>query len=111
MRQYKPKQGDIIYLDFNPQAGHEQAGRRPALIVSNNDFNDFARNGAIVCPITNTDRDLPIHVKLPSGMKTTGVIMCDQVKSLDMTVRNATFYEEVSNDVLYDVLEKIKLFF
>lgn len=111
MRPYIPKQGDIVYLDFNPQTGHEQAGRRPALVVSNNDFNDFMRIGAIVCPITNTDKDLPIHVRLPIETKTTGVIMCDQVKSLDVAARNVEFHEEVPNDVLHDVLEKIKLFF
>lgn len=58
---YMPKQGDIVFLDFNPQAGHEQKGTRPALVVSNNVYNNFTRI-AIVCPITNTDRGFPLHI-------------------------------------------------
>ena len=108
---YTPKQGDIIFLNFNPQAGHEQAGYRPALVVSNNDFNAFMQTGTIVCPITNTDRNYPFHVKLPDGLKTTGVIMCDQLKSLDISVRQAYFHDKVPNEILHEVLEKIKLFF
>lgn len=108
---YIPKQGDIIYLDFNPQAGHEQAGHRPALVVSNTDFNEFMQTGTIVCPITNTDREYPFQVKLPKGMKTTGVVMCDQIKSLDISARQAYFHDEAPNEVLQEVLEKIKLFF
>ena len=108
---YIPKQGDIIFLNFDPQTGHEQAGHRPALVISNNDFNTFMQSGTIVCPITNTDRDYPFHVKLPKGMKTTGVVMCDQIKSLDISSRHAYFHDEAPNEVLHEVLEKIKLFF
>jgi hypothetical protein len=71
------KQGDIIWLDFDPQAGHEQRGRRPALIVSNQSFNNFSKL-AIVCPITSRDKDHPFHIKLDDRTKTSGVILCDQ---------------------------------
>lgn len=111
MSKYVPKQGDIIYLDFNPQSGREQMGRRPALVISNNDFNSFFKNGVIVCPITNTDRNLPFHIKLPSSSRATGVVMCEQVKALDIVARNAQFYDEAPNSVVHQVLETVKLFF
>lgn len=107
---YIPKQGDIIFIDFDPQAGHEQAGHRPALVVSNYDFNE-ATKLAIVCPITNTLHDKPYRQRLPEGLKTTGMILCEQVKSLDIHKRKAYFHAEAPNEVLYEVLEKIKLFF
>ncbi len=68
---YIPQQGDIIYLDFDPQAGHEQKGRRPALVVSNYTYNKITRM-ALVCPITNTDRGFPLHVGLDSRTQSTG---------------------------------------
>ncbi len=71
---YIPQQGDVIYLDFDPQSGHEQKGRRPAIVISNNAFNALSC-GALVCPITNTNLGIPLHVQLDSRTKTTGVIM------------------------------------
>ena len=85
---YIPEQGDIIFLDFDPRTGHEQKGRRPAIVVSNNTFNQFTKM-ALVCPVTNTNKGFPLHVPLDKRTKTTGVIMCEQVKSLDITARNA----------------------
>lgn len=76
---YTPEQGDIITLEFDPQAGHEQKGRRPAIVVSNNTFNNFTKI-AMVCPITNTNRGFPLHVVLDARVTTTGVVMCEQVK-------------------------------
>ena len=76
------EQGDIVYLDFDPQAGHEQRGRRPALVVSNNTFNRFS-SLTMVCPITHTDRNHPLHIRLDERTRTDGVIMCDQVRMLD----------------------------
>lgn len=104
--EYKPMQGDIIFLNFDPQIGHEQRGRRPALIVSNNTFNSFTGIG-VVCPITNTNREIPIHVSLDDRTKTTGVVMCDQVKSLDIRMRNAEFVEKVPEDILAEVIDII----
>jgi len=94
------------FLNFDPQIGHEQRGRRPALIVSNNTFNSFT-GIAVVCPIINTNREIPIHVSLDDRTKTTGVVMCDQVKSLDIIMRNAEFVEGVPEDILVEVIDII----
>jgi len=77
------KQGDIIKINFDPQSGHEQAGSCPAVIISNNFFNEKAKL-AIVCPISNMDKNFPLHVRLDERTKTTGVVLCDHVKSLDV---------------------------
>ena len=101
---YIPQQGDIIYLDFDPQSGHEQNGRRPALVLSNNAFNSLSR-GALVCLITNTNRGIPIHVSLDERTRTTGVVMCDQVKALDMRSRNAAFIEKAPEDIVAEAVD------
>jgi len=101
---YIPEQGDIVLLNFDPQLGHEQKGRRPALVVSNNTFNEFTKM-AMVCPITNTRRGFPLHVALDERTTTTGVIMCEQAKSLDIEARNATFFEKVPANILEEVLD------
>lgn len=101
---YTPEQGDILLLELDPQAGHEQKGRRPAFVVSNNTFNHFTKM-AIVCPITNTRRGFPLHVPLDERTKTTGVIMCEQVKSLDILARNAFFIEKAPGDILDEVID------
>lgn len=101
---YLPEQGDIIMLEFNPQAGHEQRGKRPALVVSNSTFNKFTKM-SLVCPITNTDRNFPLHVSLDSRTVTTGVVMCEQVKSLDVFARNAAFREKVPSNIIEEVVD------
>ena len=101
---YIPEQGDIVFLEFDPQAGHEQKGKRPALVASNNTYNQFT-NIAMVCPITNTDKNFPLHVKLDERTKTTGVIMCEQVKALDIQARNVSFYEKAPEDILEEVVD------
>jgi len=103
------KQGDIIWLDFDPQIGYEQKGRRPALVVSNKTFNNFSKL-AIVCPITNTNKDYPFHVKLDERTKTTGVILSDQARTLDINARNYEFIEKVPDDILWDVIDIISGF-
>lgn len=107
---YTPNQGDIIYINFNPQTGHEQKGIRPAVVISNNLFNRRIR-AAILCPITNTNREFPLHVQLDERTETTGVIMCEQVKSLDITARNASFKETLPTDLLEEVLDIVNGFF
>jgi mRNA interferase MazF len=102
--EYAAEQGDIILLDFDPQAGHEQRGKRPALVVSNNTFNRFT-NLAIVCPITNTAKGFPLHVPLNEKTRTRGVIMCEQGKSLDLSARNAVFLEKIPADILEEVVD------
>lgn len=97
-------QGDIISLNLDPQSGHEQKGRRPCLVVSNSDYNDFTKM-AIVCPITNTDRKSPIQVQLNNSTKTQGFIMCEQMKALDINARGFTVFEQVPSDILDEVLD------
>ena len=108
MIRYSARQGDIISMDFSPNSGHEQAGRRPAIVISNDFFNRVT-NLSLVCPITNTARPFPLHVPLDERTKTTGTILCEQVKSLDLTARNASFKEAAPNDIVSDCIERICL--
>ncbi len=103
---YIPKQGDIIHLDFDPQAGHEQKGRRPALVVSNAFYNRRSEM-IMVSPITNTDKNHPFHVRLDAATHTTGVVLCDQVRSLDIYARNAEYRESVSEETLHEAIDLI----
>ncbi|MCL2318601.1 MAG: type II toxin-antitoxin system PemK/MazF family toxin [Treponema sp.] len=100
------KQGSIILVDFDPQAGHEQKGKRPALVISNDLFNKYSEM-AIVCPITNTDKNHPLHVRLNDTTKTTGVILCDQIKTMDIKARNYRHLENIPEDILESVLDII----
>lgn len=100
------KQGDIIKINFNPQAGHEQAGYRPALVVSN-DFFNMKTQLAIVCPITNTKNHFPLHVPLDERTKTTGVVLCEHVRTLDIQARNYKFVEKLPKELLQQVIEII----
>ena len=103
MKAYCPAKGDFIALTFDPQSGHEQKGRRPALVISNTLFND--KTGlAMVCPITNTDRKSPLHVRLPETCVLTGVVMVEQVKSVDYHSRKAKFIERAPQPILNEVL-------
>jgi mRNA interferase MazF len=94
------RQGDIIRLDFDPQSGHEQAGQRPALVVSNDTYNNFMVGKAIVCPITSTNKGFPFQVRLDKRTKTTGVVMCEQVKALDINSRGFKVIERIPDDLL-----------
>ncbi|UWX05287.1 type II toxin-antitoxin system PemK/MazF family toxin [Taurinivorans muris] len=98
------KQGDIIKVNFNPQKGHEQAGYRPAVIISN-DFFNAKTNLAIVCPITNTDNKFPLHIPLQGKTKTTGVILCEHVKTLDLNARQYSFVEKLPKELLKQVID------
>jgi mRNA interferase MazF len=103
MPSYVPEKGDFITLSFDPQAGHEQRGRRPALIISNQLFNQ-ATGLAIACPITNTDRKIPFHLPVPTTSSLTGFVMVEQVKSIDYHARNARFVEKALSEFVEDVL-------
>ena len=102
MAAYVPRQGDLVALDFDPQSGHEQRGRRPALVVSKDAFNK-ATGMAMCCPITNTNRRVPFHVPI-AGRTTLGFVMCEQVKSLDFRSRAMRLIERAPKEVLEDVL-------
>ena len=103
------EQGDIVYLDFDPQAGHEQRGRRPALVVSNNLFNRIS-SLTMVCPITHTDRGHPFHVRPDSRTRTDGVIMCDQPRMLDLNSRRASYTEKAPSELVAEVVDIITAF-
>jgi len=103
MAAYVPKQGDFIALTFDPQSGHEQRGRRPVLVVSKDRFNR-GTGLAIVCPVTNTQRDFPFHVPVPTDSRLTGFIMVEQVKSIDFRSRAARRIGRASDELLAEVL-------
>ena len=100
------EQGDIVYLDFAPQSGHEQRGRRPALVVGSNLLNRVS-SLTMVCPITHTDRGHPFHIRLDSRTQTDGVVLCDQVRMLDLSSRNAVFREKAPEDILAEAVDII----
>lgn len=104
---YVPRRGHFIRLSFDPQAGHEQMGNRPALVVSHDVFN--RKLGFVfVCPISNTKRQNPFYVVIPAGGAVTGVIMTDQMRSLDYRARQAKFIGECPDSLLMDALSRIK---
>jgi len=103
---YIPNQGDIIVMDFDPQAGFEQKGRQPALVVSNNKYNKHCKM-AMVCPITNTDKNHAFHIRLDDCTHTAGVILCDQVRALDISAGNAMYKESVSDETLNEAIDLI----
>lgn len=104
---YCPDEGDFIWINLNPQLGHEQAGRRPALVLSPASYNGPARL-CVLCPITNTDKKYPFNVAIPSGLPVTGVVLSDQLKSLAWPERNVTFIGNAPQPVLLDVRAKVK---
>ena len=96
-------QGDIIKLNLDPTVGHEQSGYRPVLVISNTSFSKIS-NMTIVCPITNTERGSPVHVAL-EGLITTGYVMCDQVRAIDIRAREYKIIESVDDDTLWNVCD------
>ena len=103
MRAYVPKKGDFIAVTFDPQSGHEQRGRRPALVVSNTLFNE--QTGlAVVCPLTTTDRGYPFHVAVTENRDVKGFVMVEQVKSIDYRARQAKLIGKASDELLDEVL-------
>ena len=98
------RQGDIIKINFDPQAGHEQSGYRPAVVLSNNVFNQRT-NLTIVCPITNTNNAFPLHIPLDDRTQTTGVILCEHIKALDLRARPYRFVEALPQDLLQQAID------
>jgi mRNA interferase MazF len=104
-----PEKGDLAYVDFDPQAGREQSGRRPALIISPKEFNRLT-GFAVVCPVTNQKKGYPFEVEIPEGLKVQGVILTDQVKSLDLRERNFDKKDEIPESVLNTCIRRIHKF-
>jgi mRNA interferase MazF len=103
MAAYIPRKGDFIAVTFDPQSGHEQKGRRPALVVSNDLFNKHT-GLAIACPITNTDRKFPFHIVIDNVPNVKGFIMVEQVKSIDFQSRKAKRIGRASDELITEVL-------
>jgi len=105
-RAYVPQCGDVVWITLNPQAGHEQAGRRPAVVLSPQNYNSKV-GLAILCPITNQIKGYPFEVLLPVGLSIAGAILSDQVKSLDWRARNAELICTLPTETISDVLQKL----
>lgn len=103
---YTPERGDIVWLTFTPQAGHEQAGRRPALVLSPGAYNRKV-GLAIFCPITSQIKGYPFEVAVPQGLSVGGVVLSDQVKSLDWGARKAEFVCKLPENALTKVLKRL----
>ena len=103
---YVPARGDLVWLQFDPRAGHEQAGRRPALVVSPKAYNRKVRL-ALFCPVTSSVKGYPFEVVLPAGLEVEGAVLSDQIKSLDWRSRRAKEICPAPNSVVADVLAKI----
>lgn len=106
MSAYCPAQGSLIWLAFTPQAGHEQAGRRPAIVLSPTAYNQ--RVGLVLCcPITRQIKGYPFEVVLPEGLPIAGAILADQLKSLDWRVRQAQHIADAPQEVVHEVVRKL----
>jgi mRNA interferase MazF len=106
LKPYVPQRGDVIWITLNPQAGHEQAGRRPALVLSPVTYNGKV-GLAILCPLTNQIKGYPFEVPVPAGLSITGAILTDQVKSLDWRTRSAEFICNLPRGTVAEVLQKL----
>ena len=103
---YVPARGDIVWLHFTPQAGHEQGGRRPALVVSPREYN--RRVGlALLCPVTSQVKGYPFEVALPPGIGAEGVVLADQIRSLDWRARDAQLQGQAPAEVLNEVVARV----
>ena len=103
---YIPDSGDIVWIMFNPQTGHEQAGHRPALVLSPKAYNGKV-GLAILCPITSQVKGYPFEVKIPEGLEVGGAVLSDQVKSLDWEARQAKFSCKLSPAAFNEVVQKL----
>ncbi|MCM3710590.1 endoribonuclease MazF [Sporosarcina luteola] len=108
MVKYVPERGDLIWLSFSPQSGAEQAGRRPAIVLSPSAYNE--KSGLVlVCPVTSKQKGYPFEVMLKDSLKTSGTVLSDQVLSLDWRAREASFIEHIDEAALADILENVRL--
>ncbi|MGI0025486.1 MAG: type II toxin-antitoxin system PemK/MazF family toxin [Nitrososphaera sp.] len=105
---YCPERGDLIWLHFIPQAGREQAGRRPALVLTKRSYNQKARL-ALVCPVTSKIKGYPFEVVLPEGLAASGAVLSDHVRSVDWESRRAAFIDKAPEDLVAEVLDGIGL--
>lgn len=106
--EYVPGRGEIIWIDFNPQKGHEHSGRRPAIVLSPIEYN--RKTGlALLCPITTKKKGYPFEVEIPHGLPITGVVLSDQLKNLDWRTRDAEFICSLPPETLESVLRRARI--
>lgn len=103
VKKYIPKQGDIVYLDFNPTKGYEQSGFRPAVIISNNVFNENTKM-VVVCPISSNNKEFPTHYHLEDTIKIEGSVLCEHIRSIDYEIRNIKFVEKLSDNDFISII-------
>lgn len=103
VKKYIPKQGDIVFLDFNPTKGHEQAGMRPAVVMSTNTFNQNTKM-VMLCPITSNNKEFPTHYQLEDTKRVHGSVLCEHIRSIDYEIRNLKFVEQLSSNDFISVL-------
>ena len=103
VKKYIPKQGDVIFLNFNPTKGHKQAGFRPAVVISNNVFNQNTKM-VMVCPITSNDKYFPTHYNLEDTKNIHGAVLCEHIRSIDYESRNVKFVEKLSDNDFLSVI-------
>lgn len=108
MVDYIPEQGHIVWLTLNPQKGHEQSGRRPAVVLSPSSYNSKV-DLAIFCPITSREKGYPFEIKLPPKCSIQGVILVDQIKSLDWKSRNAEYICTISQPLLKQISKRLRV--
>ena len=106
--EYIPGRGDIVWIDFTPQKGHEHAGRRPAIVLSPEGYNKKVGLG-LFCPITRQEKGYPFEVALPLELSVSGVVLADQIKSLDWVARNATFICRLDERRVLEILRKASI--
>jgi mRNA interferase MazF len=104
---YCPQRGDVVWLTFSPQAGHEQSGHRPALVLSPREYNQKV-GLALFCPITSQVKGYPFEVAIPAHLPISGVILSDQIKSLDWKSRKAAFCVKLPAPALEEVAAKVR---
>lgn len=105
--EYIPVPGDVVWINFNPQVGHEHSGRRPAVTLSPWAYNRESKHLAIFCPITSKVRNNPYEVLIPDNLPVSGVILVDQIRSMDWRTRNAEFICTLPNETVDEVLDLI----
>ena len=103
MVKYIPKQGDLVYIDFNPIKGHEQSGHRPAIVISSNLFN-MKTNMVILCPISSNIKEFPTHYILEDSKKIKGSVLCEHIRSIDYDTRKIKYVESASENDLLNVI-------
>lgn len=103
VKKYIPNQGDVIYLSFSPVKGHEQKGYRPAVVISNNVFNEYTKM-IMVCPITSNTKDFPTHYLLHDTKNISGSVLCEHMRSIDYETRKIKFVEKLNDNDLLSII-------